>query len=290
MADLTRVILHDQNIDLDFTINSNGRIEVSVEENNSGGTISSVNSSTTLLGIGGIFTGVSEDITNYSSIFVNVFSDVASATDGLSIEFSSDSTNWDEAHKYTISANSSLDLAHAAHAQYFRVVYTNGGTGQATFRLQTICKLVATPLLADRLGTNINDEESAALVRAVLAAMKPNGDYANIGATAGGNLKISLEETEPTSDTPEFFEDTSFVTGDSPVTLDCNTALGRNATEGYIINDGPGNFTASFSTDGAAFGDEITMKENEKISFEDITVDSLRLTWVADSAYRASVI
>jgi len=91
-------------------------------------------------------------------------------------------------------------------------------------------------------------------------------------------------------DTPEFFEDTSFVTGDSPVTLDLNTALGRNATQGYIINDGAGNFTVSFSTDGIAFGDAITMKKNEILEFEKISVDSIKITWVSDSAYRVSVI
>ncbi len=92
------------------------------------------------------------------------------------------------------------------------------------------------------------------------------------------------------TDTPEFFEDTSFVVGDSPVTLDINTALGRNATRGYIINDGAGNFTIAFSTDGAAFGDAITMKQNEVLRFTKISVDSLKITWVADSAYRASFI
>jgi len=91
-------------------------------------------------------------------------------------------------------------------------------------------------------------------------------------------------------DTPEFFEDTSFVTGDSPATLDINTALGRNATEGYIVNDGAGNFTVAFSTDGSAFGDAITMKANEVLKFENISVDSIRITWIADSAYRLSAI
>ena len=92
------------------------------------------------------------------------------------------------------------------------------------------------------------------------------------------------------ADTPETFEDTSFVTGDSPATLDCNAALGRNATTGYIINDGAGSFTVSFSTDGAVFGDEHTVKANEKLKFERMSVDSIRITWVSDSAYRASVV
>jgi len=92
------------------------------------------------------------------------------------------------------------------------------------------------------------------------------------------------------SDTPEFFEDTSFVTGDSPATLDINAALGRNATSGYIVNDGAGNFTVSFSTDGVAFGDEITMKKNEVLNWDNQSVDTIRITWVSDSAYRVSAI
>jgi hypothetical protein len=91
-------------------------------------------------------------------------------------------------------------------------------------------------------------------------------------------------------DTPEFFEDTSFVTDDSPVTLDVNTALGRNATSGYIVNDGAGNFTVAFSIDGTTFGDAITMKKNETLRFTDQSVDSIKITWISDSSYRISCI
>jgi len=89
------------------------------------------------------------------------------------------------------------------------------------------------------------------------------------------------------SDTPEFFEDTNFVTGDSPVTVDINTALGRNAEYVQVINDGPGSFTIAASNDGAAFGDEITIKATDPaFVFEDLSINSVRITWVADSAYR----
>lgn len=91
-------------------------------------------------------------------------------------------------------------------------------------------------------------------------------------------------------DTPEYFEDTSFVTGDSPVTLDLNTALGRNATSVLIINDGAGNFTYQLSTDGVTFGDSITMKSGEFKEYEGISVDSIKITWVSNSAYRVEAI
>ena len=97
---------------------------------------------------------------------------------------------------------------------------------------------------------------------------------------------LPVDNNTGIADNPEFFEDTSFVTGDSPVTLDLNTALGRNATQVVVINDGAGNFTVAFSTEGAAFGDAITMKKDESLEFSGVSVDSLKITWIADSAYR----
>ena len=91
-------------------------------------------------------------------------------------------------------------------------------------------------------------------------------------------------------DTPEVFEDTDFVTGDNPATLDCNAALGRNSTQFEIINDGPGNFTVSISNDGVAFGDEVTVKQQEIYAISNISVDTIRITWIRDSAYRVRVI
>lgn len=90
----------------------------------------------------------------------------------------------------------------------------------------------------------------------------------------------------PRSSTPVTFEDTSFLSGDSPATLDVNTALGTNGSEFTVINDGAGNFTVSISNDGAVFGDEHTMKNGDTYSLERISLDSIRITHVADSAYR----
>jgi hypothetical protein len=88
----------------------------------------------------------------------------------------------------------------------------------------------------------------------------------------------------------ETFEDTSFVVGDSPVILDFNAAAGRNALDGYIINDGTGDFTVEFSQDGAVFGGSWTMKQGETMSLRNYDIDSLRITHVADSAYRVNLI
>lgn len=102
------------------------------------GLVSTNNSSSTPLGISGVYTGVSEDVTPYGFINVSVFSDVASAANGLSIQQSSNNTNWDIQDNYTIPASTGKTFSVPRTARYFRIVYTNGGTIQASFRLQTI--------------------------------------------------------------------------------------------------------------------------------------------------------
>lgn len=87
-------------------------------------------------------------------------------------------------------------------------------------------------------------------------------------------------------DTPVTFENTNFVEEDSPAILDINAVLGRNATEFSVINDGAGNFTVAISNDGSVFGDEHTMKNGETYAISNISIDSIRITRVADSAYR----
>jgi len=101
-----------------------------------------------------------------------------------------------------------------------------------------------------------------------------------------GNGSTSFTISPVTDSNPVTFKDTSFLTGDSPAALDLNTPLLRNATEFTVINDGAGNFTVSLSEDGSVFGDEHTMKNGETYSLENQSVDTLRITYVTDSAYR----
>ncbi len=101
---------------------------------------------------------------------------------------------------------------------------------------------------------------------------------------------LPVEIKPETDGNPQTFEDTNFVTGSSPATLDVNAALGRNATQFTLINDGAGNFTVALSNDGAAFGDEHTVKNGEVYSLDRYSLDTIRITWVADSAYRVVVI
>lgn len=86
------------------------------------------------------------------------------------------------------------------------------------------------------------------------------------------------------------YEDTAFVTAETGRVLDVNADLGRNAHDGYFINDGPGNILLEISDDGLIYGALHTIKGDEIISLSKLDIDSIRLTWVSDSAYRCLVI
>ena len=110
----------------------------------------------------------------------------------------------------------------------------------------------------------------------------------NVALPAGTNA-LGTVTTAPTAVSGyQFYEDTSFVTGDSPASIDVNTDLGRNGVDGSIINDGPGNFTFTIDS-GSGAGDAITMKSGEEFSFEGMDIDTIAITWVSDSAYRVAV-
>lgn len=98
------------------------------------------NSSTTPLAGGAVFTGAAIDIKDYSAIHVAAISDVASATNGLSMQFSPDGTNWDHVHAYDVAASTGVSYAQATELRYFRIVYTNGAAAQTYFRLTTVLK------------------------------------------------------------------------------------------------------------------------------------------------------
>ena len=156
-----------------------------------GGQISTANSTSTPLGAGAMFTGSPEDITNIGYIVVTVYADVASATDGLDIQFSPDGVNFDGGDQYTIPLDRQKTFSFQAATQYFRVVYTNGATPQSVFRLQTILKGVAVKDSSHRIQDSINTDDDAVLSKSVLTGEVPANGFVNIAATIDGALSVS---------------------------------------------------------------------------------------------------
>jgi len=100
---------------------------------------------------------------------------------------------------------------------------------------------------------------------------------------AGGNLAV---RSLGFSGVNKAYEDAAFVAGSSPATHDFNGDMGRNATDGFMVCDGAGNVLVELSYDGAAWGTQFTLKNGEIITFTGMSIDSVRVTHSADSAYR----
>ena len=85
-------------------------------------------------------------------------------------------------------------------------------------------------------------------------------------------------------------EDTSFVSGDSPVTLDVFSTLARKGSNGYVRCDGSGDIIVTISSDGTNFGNNIRMKSGETLNLRAISIDSIKITHSGtDSSYRVYV-
>ena len=138
MADSSPVVIASNQTPLSISGTPSITGIVGVSGQTADGFVSTANSSTATLGSNAVFSGTSEEITNYSSVSVYVFSNVSGATDGLSMQQSSDGTNWDIIDVYSVPAGVGKTFGLQCTARFFRVVYTNGSTAQSSFRLQTI--------------------------------------------------------------------------------------------------------------------------------------------------------
>lgn len=187
--------------------------------------VSTANSSTATLAISGVFTGISENVQDYATIEINVFSDVASAALGLSIQQSSNGTNWDIIDTYTIPAATGKVFCIGPGARFFRIVYTNGATGQAAFRLQTVFHYNTVRASSHSLAETITNQNDAELVIAQLrgsdgtnavpvlvdASGRPAANIAQIngvaplmgnGVTGTGSLRVTLASDTSSNTNP----------------------------------------------------------------------------------------
>lgn len=164
---------------------------------NIGGTVSTLNSTATPLGIGATFTGNAEEVKDISTISIFVFSNVASATDGLIVEWSSDGINWDDDDVFTIPASNGKFYTFGPEARYFRVRFVNGAIAQSSFRLQAILHPLSIKPSSHRVDAPIVDSDDAELTKSVITGKTNTGTYVNVGVTGAGSIQAAnLVEAE----------------------------------------------------------------------------------------------
>ena len=214
--------------------------------------VSTANSSAAAQAANGVFTGTAEDVSEYSTVMVNVFADQASAVDGLRIEQSSNGTNWDISDLYSIPINSGKPFSVGVVAKFFRVVYTNGATASTALRLQTIYSKESKKNSSQRPQdgrTNDNDMEEG-----ITFPMVYNGpSWDRLRGTAATGMTVNgtfFQATQPVSGA--FFQATqpvsiaatvavsgAFFQATQPVSLATNTptlATGANVIGSLVGN------------------------------------------------------
>ncbi len=160
-----------------------------------GSVLDANNASSVALGGDASFVGTATDISAYSNVTVSVYADEGSAVDGMTFEFSQESSNWDDVYTFTMSSGSRR-FVFPAVCRYFRVNYTNGSTAQGAFRVQTLLHHSQPAPIVHRLQDAVHEDRSAILTKsAIIAQTSGSTDtFSPITATAGGNLKVSVEE------------------------------------------------------------------------------------------------
>jgi len=122
------------------------------------GVVSSNNSTSSTLTSGQTFTGTSDDVSRYGSVKIGITTNVNSDNTGITLEFSSDGTNWDIVKYETYDAAVQYyEIESPVRGKFFRVVYINGATNQSTFRLQTIYHITNNTVQTVNLSESITD-------------------------------------------------------------------------------------------------------------------------------------
>jgi hypothetical protein len=140
-----------------------------VQPTSAPGTVSAGNSTTTPLGSNGVFTGTFENVKDYAYIALIIFSDQASASGGLSMQWSPDGINVDRTETSNLNASAGRAFAIQVRAQYFRIVYTNGSIAQGVFRLNTTYHVTGTGLITKPVTTAVSTDNFALLTLSQVA-------------------------------------------------------------------------------------------------------------------------
>ena len=162
------------------------------------GVIDANNTTSTPLLAGGNFTGGWTEIKDYNSINLGVFSDVASATDGLRIEYSFDGISVHHFHLWTFPGGANgIGYQLSAEFRYFRINYTNGAAPQATFLLQSNLKPTALFPSSYRASQTFSSQSQVILTKGIIVGETTGGGggYVAVKVNPSGALTVEADIT-----------------------------------------------------------------------------------------------
>lgn len=203
------------------------------------GVINAANSTTTPLGSAGVFTGTSVDVSQYASITISAFADQAGT---VNIQQSTDGTNWDiTGDSYAVTASTVRPISTPVFARFARVVYTNGGVAQTTFRLQTILHTV------QPWGSSVKPVDGISTENDTQQVMNFNM-LKNSASTATADLQRSVEGSDGTGKGVAAVAATPNSSAGSAAQFTANAAVGSS----LVAKASAGNLYAMNVTAGAS--------------------------------------
>jgi len=180
---------NDKTVDIISDVHGTDRLAVSIRPL---GEVDTGNSTTTPLGISGVYTGTWHDVIDAIHIAVLVTSDVASSTDGVRVEWSSDGSTVLDADAFNLDAGATKIWTFGPHTKYYRVKYTNGTSAQSTFEISSIIKTAYQKSSSHRVQETISNEDDAELVKAVLTGEDSDGVFQNVRVNSSGELLTTV--------------------------------------------------------------------------------------------------
>lgn len=174
-------------------------------DSNSPGVVDAGNSSTTPLGIAGVFTGTTFDAKDFATLSISVTSDASSAAGGISVQYSQDGTNWDHIHTFTYTTGGNgLSYNLPVEMRYVRIVYTNGAVAQTSFRLQSLFRRTQVPPSVYTISQGIYDDTVANPVKSVIYGKTTGGGggYVAVKVNPSGALTTEVSGSVSVTDFP----------------------------------------------------------------------------------------
>lgn len=160
------------------------------------------NSTTSTLTSNATFTGTAFDMLPYASYSVDIYSDQASATNGVKIQWSIDGINWDFSDIQTHNAAVGNMITFGHKARYVRLVYTNGAIAQGSFRVAAYAQRIAVRQTRKFVGNQLTDQDTG---QAVIAALQGHttaggGSWVDVKVNPSGALTVDATSTTLSSE------------------------------------------------------------------------------------------
>ena len=250
------------------------------------------NSTTTPLAANGVFTGTGTSALNAAAIEVIMYSNVASAASGVTVQFSMDNTNWDDSATYTftpgsVGPNQGQAFITSARAEYYRVVYTNGSTLQTTFRLESVLKAQTINGAVIALGTAVSDANHAQLTQSVIVGKTTGGgsDYVPVKVKPSGSLTTADTIADGDDVATGATGDAANTTGTTGTVSGKLRGIVQNQTNGNQqtkITDGT-NIVNVLKSDGTAVGQNAQLVAPAYKEVASLTAGALNADLVAST-------